>query len=194
MQLDAKKQVSCEARERTSSEFNEVYVNMTTSLQRAVDLAKEKGSSTWLTVLPLTEHGFALHKGAFYDALALRYGWPPPEMPTMFACGSNFSVDHAMSCAKGGFPSIRHNEICDLTATLLTEVCQDVCIEPGLQPISNEVLTGATANTQDGARLDISANGFWGGSYQKTFFDVRVFNPHAPSNRHGSLSSCHRKH
>ena len=127
MQLDAKKRVSCEARERTSSEF-EIYINMTTSLQRAVDLAREKGSSTWLTVLPLTEHGFALHKGAFYDALALRYGWSPPEILTMCACGSNFSVDHAMSCAKGGFPSIRHNEICDLTATLLTEVCHDMCI------------------------------------------------------------------
>ena len=97
MQLDAKKHVSCEARERTLSEFNEIYVNMTTSLQRAIDLTREKGSSTWLTVLPLTEHGFALHKGAFYDALALRYGWPPPEMPTMCACGSSFSVDHAMS-------------------------------------------------------------------------------------------------
>ena len=114
-------------------------------------------------------------------------------MPKMCACGSNFSVDHAMSCTKGGFPSIRHNEIRDLTATLLTEVCQDVCIEPGLQLISNEVLTDATTNTQDGALLDIAANGFWGGTYQKTFFDVRVFNPHTPSNRHGSLPSCYRK-
>ena len=26
------------------------------------------------------------------------------------------------------------------------------------------------------------------------FFDVRVFNPHAPSNRHTQLSSCYRKH
>ena len=40
-----------------------------------------------------------------------------------------------------GFPSIRHNEIRDLTANLLTEVCNDVCIEPDLQPLSGEVLT-----------------------------------------------------
>ena len=43
------------------------------SLQRSVKLASEKGSSTWLTVLPLSEHGFALHKGAFQDSLAFYY-------------------------------------------------------------------------------------------------------------------------
>ena len=73
-------------------------------------------------------------------------------------------------------------------------MCHDVCTEPGLQPISNEILTGATANTQDGARLDIAVNGFWGGTYERTFLDVRVFNPHAPSNRRIPLSSCYRKH
>ena len=50
-----------------------------------------------------------------------------------------------------------------LTANLLTEVCNDVCIELDLQPITEEVLTGATSNAQDGARLDIAANVFWGG-------------------------------
>ena len=118
-----------------------------------MDLAKEKGSSTWLTVLPLAGHGFALHKGAFHDALALRYGWIPSEMPSTCTCESNVSVEHAPSCARGAFPMIRHNEICNLTATLLTEVCHDVCIEPELQPISNEILTGASANRQHGARL-----------------------------------------
>ena len=128
------------------------------------------------------------------DALALRYGWIPSEMLSMCTCGRKFSVEHALSCAKGRFPSIRHNEIRNLTATLLTEVCHDVSIEPGLQPVTNETLTGATANCQDSARLDIAASGFWGGTYERTFFDVRVFNPHAPSNRHTQLSSCYRKH
>ena len=48
-----------------------------------------------------------------------------------------------------------HNEIRDLTANLLTEVCNGVCIEPDLQPIDGEVLTGSSSNTQDGARLAI---------------------------------------
>ena len=30
------------------------------------------------------------------------------------------------------------------------------------------------ANCQDGARLDVLANGVWGGRFEKTYFDVRV--------------------
>ena len=55
-------------------------------------------------------------------------------------------------------------------------------------------LTGAMANHQDGAQLDIAASGFWGGTFERTFFDVRVFNPHAPLNRLPSLASCYRRH
>ena len=143
-------------------------------------LASEKGSSISLTVLPLSEHGFALHKGAFHDALALRYGWTPDRLPSKCDCGVSFSVEHALSCPKGEFPSIRQNEIRDLTATLLTEVCNDMCIEPELQPVTDEELTSATANSQAGARLDIAAKGVWGGTFERTYFDVRVFNPHAP--------------
>ena len=114
-------------------------------------------------------------------------------MPSQCTCGNRFSVEHALSCAKDGFTIIGHNEVRDLTATLLTEVCHDVCIEPGLQPISHEVLTGATSNTQDGDRLDIAVMAF-GGTYEKSFIDVRVFNPHVPPNRWIPLSSCYRKH
>ena len=123
--------------------------------------------------------------------MALRYNWQPLQVPSSCACGTKFSIEHALSCPRGGFPSIRHNEIRDLTANLLTEVCNDVCIEPDLQPLSGEVLSGSSSNTQDGARLDIAVNGFWGGRFERTFLDVRVFNPHAPSNRH---PRCYRKH
>ena len=34
-------------------------------LQHTMDLAMEKGASTWLTVLPLEEHSLTLHKQAF---------------------------------------------------------------------------------------------------------------------------------
>ena len=41
--------------------------------------------------------------------------------PMTCACGSNFTVEHVLSCPRGGFPSIRHNEIRDLAATLLMD-------------------------------------------------------------------------
>ena len=164
------------------------------TLLKAVDLAGVPGSSSWLTSLPIEEHGFCLHKGAFVDALALRYGWAPLKTPTTCVCGANFAVEHLLSCPRGGFPSLRHNEIRDLTANLLTEVCHDVKVEPELQKITTETMTRRTANTKDGARLDIAANGFWGGRHERMFLDVRVFNPLAPSNRSTNLEKCFLKH
>ena len=192
-QLTAKTEVQKLRREQARQTSEHLKAQLPHSLKRSMDLAQEKGASSWLTALPIEEFGFALHKGAFHDALALRYNWLPLHTPSTCACGAKFSVEHALSCPKGGFPSIRHNEIRDLTANLLTEVCSDVCIEPDLQPITGEVLTGATSNIQDGARLDIAANGFWGGRFERTYFDVRVFNPHAPSHKRSSLSACYRK-
>jgi len=184
-------------RQSKSSQYSEqstsLRANLEPSLQRALDLATAKGSSSWLTTRPLEEHGFALHKSAFHDAIALRYGWPPKRTPAFCACGTSFSVEHALSCPKGGLPSIRHNEIRDLTATLLTEVCSQVVVEPELQPVS-QLDYAASANIQEGARLDVAMNGFWGGRSERSFVDVRVFNPLAVSNASSSLSSNFRKH
>jgi len=145
-----------------------------------MELASEKGSSNWLTVLPVQEHGFALHKIAFYMAIALRYGWDPARLPDHCPCGVKFSIKHAFSCPKSGFPTIRHNEIRDFTASLLTEICHEVQVEPTLQPLSRESFNHATLNKEDGARLDISMNGFWGGRCEKSYIDVEVFNRYAP--------------
>ena len=60
--------------------------------------------------------------------------------------------------------------------------------------MSVDQLNGASANRQDGVRLDISANGVWGGRFEKTYFDVRVLNPLAPTNiRHG-YAGMYRAH
>ena len=190
-QVEAKGEVRRMKHEQSTQAAEILKQSLSTSLKRSMDLAQEKGASTWLTSLPIQEFGFTLHKRAFQDAMALRYNWQPLRTPSTCAYSTKFSIEHALSCPKGGFPSIRHNEVRDLTANLLTEVCSDVCIEPDLQPVEGEVLSGSSSNTQDGARLDIAANGFWGGRFERTFFDVRVFNTHAPSNRN---SRCYRKH
>ena len=85
-QLEAKALIRQENNMKTSTDAEEICELLPVLLRRAVDLAKEKGSSTWLTALPLVEHGFVFHKGAFHDALALRYGWTPSEMPLMCTC------------------------------------------------------------------------------------------------------------
>ena len=113
-----------------------LYSQLTPAMKLCVYLTKERGSSSWLSVLPHSEQGFHLHKGEFRDALCLRYGWSISITPQLCNCGKAFTVNHAMVCHKGGFPTTRYNEIRDLMASLLTEVCPNVAIEPHLQPLS----------------------------------------------------------
>ena len=193
-QITTKNEVQRERRERVTFAASTLREELSPSLTKAMYLASQPGDSSWLTSLPIKEHGFCLHKGAFIDAMALRYGWSPLKTPTHCACGAPFIVDHLLSCPRGGFPSLRHNEIRDLTAKLLTEVCNDVQVEPELQVITSEELSGRSANAASGARLDVAANGLWGGRRERTFADVRVFNPFAPSNCNTTLDRCFHKH
>ena len=70
--------------------------------QRAVEFIKEKGASSWLSVIPLKEMNFTLNKREFRDAIKLRYGWEFNDIPTVCVCGDLFDADHALICMRGG--------------------------------------------------------------------------------------------
>ena len=65
-----------------------------------------------------------------------------------------------MGCPCGGYPSIRNNELKNITTKLLTEVCHGVTSEPTLQPLTGEQLSYRSANVKDDAHLDVVAGGF----------------------------------
>ena len=85
---------------------------------------------------------------------------------------------------------MRHNALRDLNAELQREVCKDVVVEPQLLPLENEVVDGTTA---DRAAPDISSRGMWS-TFERTFFDVRVLHPNAPSYQSTPLSSLYNQH
>ena len=127
-QQQCKVKVRQEKREAHLATTDNLHSWFPPKLQKLMDVAKEKGSSSWLVALPIESHGFTLHKSAFRDAICLRYGCQPPLFPTTCACGKSFTIDHALNCPTGGFPIIRHNEVRDLTADLMSEVCHGVCV------------------------------------------------------------------
>ena len=123
------------------------------------------------------------------------YGWRPPLLPSQYICDKSFTVEHALSCLYGGFPMIRHNEVRDITVHLMSDaVCHKLCwtwtnltahyqrevtpqysLVPSLRKPGDEA-NHSTANTEDGTRVDIKAQGFWENDRQCEFFDVnRVF-------------------
>ena len=158
--------------------------------KRLVKISTEKGVSNWLTMLPITEHGFELSKQQFWDSVSLQYGWKITNLPIFCPCGSKFNIQHSMSCKKGGFVSIRHNDLRDLTVIIVSEVCKDTEIDPKLLPLSGEELHGRTTNRSNEARLDVRTRGFWERG-QQTFFDMLVFGPNTCRYLNKSLRQCH---
>lgn len=114
-------------------------------------------------------------------------------MPSSCVCGTPTTIDHSLSCPYGGFPTLRHNDLCDLSANLQKEVWHNVSREPPLQPLSGKNFELRTTTTADGARLDVAADGFWGYSDQRVFFDVKVVNPLSPTYANMSLPACYQR-
>ena len=156
---------------------------------RALEASLEIGASNWLTALPIKDHEFTLDKQSFWDALYLRYHIAHKNLPSKCVCGKSFTVDHALSCPRGGFTIIRHNEVRDFTANLLSQCYHDVKTEPSLLPLTGETFPASTI-TSDEARTDIAARGVWIKG-QMAYFDVRVFNPTAKTYLKSDISSAH---
>ena len=73
-------------------------------------------------------------------------------------------------------------------------MASNVGVEPRLLPLSGEALPLRSANTDDQARLDIEAYGFWGSHHERALFDVRVFNPFARSYVTSPIGTTYRRH
>ena len=133
----------CEASKEHALEIRD---GLSPQLQRAFDLNGEPGASSWLLALPLQDQGFHLTKQEFWDALRLRYGWTLLNTPSHCACGQTYTTDHVMICQHDGLTFVHHNDLRDITAELLSNVCNDVAIELPFQPLSGEVLTSGSEN------------------------------------------------
>ena len=129
-----------------------------------------------------------MNKEQFWDGLRLRFNWTLPRIPTDCVCGNKFTVNHALSCKCGGFVTLRHNILRNVTAKLMTEVTKDVRVEPTLAKLTGEKLNNG-AKVGDEARLDISALGFWVPG-QRVFCDVRVFDHNAQRYRNSDFKKC----
>ena len=103
--------------EHSEAILEQLCVKMSPEQLRANDRAMLKGTSSWLTTLPLKSENYNLNKREFYDSLSLRYRWTLKYLPSVCPCGKRFDVDHAMSCMKGGFVHRRHDEVRDLFAS-----------------------------------------------------------------------------
>ena len=193
--LDQDAKAAIKARHRTAlkEKADNIQSRLPDPQRRAMELAREKGGSSTLTTIPISEHGFCFDvKSDFHDHIHLRYCWPLDNLPPTCPCGADFTIDHAQICKLSGFIHMRHNDPTTFLAQCMKEVHQDVELEPPLQPLNGETFRHLTANTDPDARADIRVRGFWTNS-RNAFFDTRVFYPHARSYQSRSLPSLYKR-
>ena len=74
--------------------------------------AKEMG--IWLTAYSSILNGTELAADKFRDNLHLCFGFEPVGLQeTCDGCGAHFSVEHRLSCKKGGLVLVQHDDIAD---------------------------------------------------------------------------------
>ena len=183
--------IKTEKEEMLLGQLEEVKGLVDSKLKRSIELACEKSAGAWLSALPLQSMGYVLNKQEFRDGLCLRYGWKIPNTPSFCACKTKNSVDHTLNCKRGGYVTMRHNNIRDFEASLLREICKDVKVEPMLLPVGET--TTRSSNLAEKARLDVSAVGVWS-SMERTFLDVRVVHLNSPSYINQTPEQTYQQH
>ena len=74
-------------------------------------LHRANRNGSWLSAIPHRLNGTELSREEFQDNLRLRYGLMPQDIPANCAgCGKKFSIEHALSCPKGGLVLARHDD------------------------------------------------------------------------------------
>ena len=107
--IKAKQELRVAKENFLQNEFNQISAQLNEKEKRLLLAACEKGASSWLSALPLKRLGYSLNKQEFRDALCLPYGWTIPNTPTHCGCGDRNSLDHILTCKRGGFVAMWHN-------------------------------------------------------------------------------------
>ena len=118
----------------------------------------------------------------------------------MQRCGAGLTLEHGLSCKKGGLVGIRHDDVCDEWAHLCSIALSNsrVVTEPaifygnGTRATTNNAAISATSPTRrtnipgNKARGDVLAHSFWSRG-RGTIFDIRICDTDSMS--YGTTSS-----
>lgn len=152
------------------------------------------GVSLWLSVLPIRALGLLLSRHEFIDALHLRYGLYHliSGLPSHCSCKAHplMSVEHALSCNKGGWIGARHDAVRDILTEDIAALGVSTQKETILHPLApGEVLQYRTGNTDPNARSDIFVLEGLHSEFHSSHIDICGVNRIAPSYIRLSLSS-----
>lgn len=94
---ESRKEIKNMKERKIKEEYDGIVGECDGMMKRQLELAQEKGSSSWLTCLPLQHLGYCLNKQGFRDSLCLRYGWTIKGTPSYCACGTKSEINHTLN-------------------------------------------------------------------------------------------------
>ena len=138
---------------------------------------KEKGASSWLSVIPLKEMNFTLNKREFRDAIKLRYGWEFNDIPTVCVCGDFLTLTMLWFV---WVEDILYNGTTKFEISRL-KFCK-LCVLTSKWSRFSKKLRGKYLSAAEGFQQGPwPAAGYPCADIQSAFFDVRVCHPNADS-------------
>ena len=102
-----------------------------------------------------------MNKIKFHDYIAFRYNFKISGVSKTSKCNQVNSINHSLTCKRGGDTILRQNYLAKVLAELMDEAeCYDVVLEPTLQELTKEVLPSGSDSSAN-ARLDVRCRNFW---------------------------------
>jgi hypothetical protein len=191
----ARKSTTKDRKDEAKATLERLLVDASRLESRRIRRSCETGA--WLTAMPDRLNGTELSALEFRDSLRLRCGLAPTDLPQKCdGCQQPFTVEHAVSCKKGGLVLLRHNDVKaewhELCARAHTPsaVSDEPLIHLGQAPRTNAT---ATAEVLPELRGDVAVKGFWKRG-ATTIFDVRITDTDAPSYRQQDVRKILEKH
>jgi hypothetical protein len=185
------KERSRQASKDANSLTLDAIVGDTDDVRQKRRLSRARGTGAWLSTMPNRLNGTDLSGGEFRDSLRLRYGIAPEGLPgTCDGCGSRFTVDHALTCSRGGLITLRHNDVAKEWGHLCSVAYTPAAIsdEPRIHTgrdggnVAAAAAGGRPVESPPGDRGDVGVHGFWERG-STTIFDIRVTDTDAQSYR-----------
>ena len=88
-------------------------------VQGARPLRQATNNGAWLMVQQSTVNETDLGAQEWHDALFLRYGLDPPDLPKYCdVCNAKSTIFHVLDCKRGGLATTLHNDLWDGVADL----------------------------------------------------------------------------
>ena len=73
---ERKREINAQRRAAAKPRIDRIDESLSPDLLQAAQQTRDKGASSWLTAIPVEEHGLPLNKQEFRDSLCLRYSLP----------------------------------------------------------------------------------------------------------------------